>query len=77
MKKQCALVAKDSNILGCTSSSEASRSTEPIVPFPLVLVRLNLEDSAQFGALQYKKNVDGLEQVNGQSVDGGAGPEKM
>lgn len=56
MDKQHALAAKDSNIL---------LHTIPITPFPLALVRLNLDDSVQFGPLQYKKNVDGLEQANG------------
>jgi len=64
MSRQCALAAqKASRILGCITSSVASRSREVILPLCSALVRPHLEYGAQLWSTQHKKDMDLLEQV--------------
>lgn len=62
--RQCALVAhKVNNILGHISKSAGSSLREVIIPFYGPLVRPKLDRHAQIGALQYKKDINELEEV--------------
>ncbi|KAK4823681.1 hypothetical protein QYF61_005652 [Mycteria americana] len=51
------------SILGCIRSSTTRRSREEIIPLYSTLTRLHLEYYMRFWFLQYKKDIDNLEQV--------------
>jgi len=61
---QCALAAQKANrILGCITSSVASRSRERILPLCSVLVRPHLESCIQLWSPQQRTDINLLERV--------------
>ena len=64
MSRQRGLAAQKANrILGCITSSVASRSREGILPLYSALLRPHLQRCVQLWGLQHKKDMDLLERV--------------
>jgi len=67
MTRQCVLAAQKANhILGGIKSSMASRLWEVILPLYSALVRPHLESCVQLWRPQHRKDMDLLEQVQGE-----------
>ncbi|KAJ7400444.1 hypothetical protein BTVI_105414 [Pitangus sulphuratus] len=64
LSQQCPPVDEETiGILGCTRKCVARRVREVILPLYSALVRPQLECCVQFGASQYKKDMELLQQV--------------
>jgi len=69
--QQCALAArKTDRILGCTTSSVASRLREGILPLCSALVRAHPESDVQLWSCQHSKDMDLLERVQNDQKTG-------
>jgi len=69
MTRPCVLTAQKANhILGCIKRSMAGRSREVILSLYSTLLSLHLDYCVQLCVLQYKKDMDLLEWVQGRAT---------